>query len=309
MRRTSLRITIFEGPDGGGKTTAALEYASKVGGRYVHLGAFPGVRQGLPRLYLEAMLPALLGYEPVVLDRCWLSEKPYGDAFRDSRLRLQLVDQRMLERVAFRGAPVVVRCLPPWEAVLSSFRRRKGEEMLQREEQLRQVYDTYKTQWLTALPTIDYNYEQMELENLINGIELVRRDAVAHPVHLKSAGSWQAKALLVGEAFAERKDQDLLQQYPFVSFSGSGCSRWLTRELVASVSEANLLWINADGGLAELLNLWTSDPRLVIALGGDAAEALIKLQCDHLLIHHPQHWKRFRPREPYPLVNHLKGLL
>jgi polyphosphate kinase 2 (PPK2 family) len=108
-------LTIFEGPDGSGKTTAAREYAEQTGARYVHFPALPRVKHGLGRMYVEAMLPALLGYHDVVFDRCWLSETPYGEAFREGQDRLTQADRRMLERLALRCGAVVVKCLPEWD--------------------------------------------------------------------------------------------------------------------------------------------------------------------------------------------------
>ena len=82
MPSTSAKLTIFEGPDGGGKTTAAEKYAKETGAQYVHFGPLPHVKDSLARVYVEAMMPAILGLQDVVFDRSWLSEIPYGTAFR-----------------------------------------------------------------------------------------------------------------------------------------------------------------------------------------------------------------------------------
>ena len=83
--KTSKKLTIFEGCDGSGKTTAAREFAEQTGAKYVHFHNLPRIKKGLGRMYVEAMLPALLGYQEVVFDRSWLSETPYGEAFREGR--------------------------------------------------------------------------------------------------------------------------------------------------------------------------------------------------------------------------------
>src|SRR5882757_4772670 len=106
--KTCGSLTIFEGPDGSGKTTAAKAFAAEMGARYVHLPQFKRVTTGLPRMYLEAMLPALLGYQDVVMDRCWLSEVPYGRVFRDGADRVGEISRHMLERVALRAGALVV---------------------------------------------------------------------------------------------------------------------------------------------------------------------------------------------------------
>ena len=66
--RQCRRLTIFEGPDGSGKSTAAQAYAEATKAKYVHFPALPQVDKSLGRIYVEAMLPALLGYQDVVFD-------------------------------------------------------------------------------------------------------------------------------------------------------------------------------------------------------------------------------------------------
>ena len=302
-------ITIFEGPDGAGKSTAAKWFAEKTGARYVHLGAFPGVSDGLPRLYVEAMLPALQGYQAVVLDRSWLSEPIYGAAFRDGRTRIDRINRRLLERVAMRSRAQVVRCLPPWEIVRENYEHNKDNEMLSSTAQLKVVYDDYvKLPADTDLPIIDYDYSTSPRPDEV--IEAQRLLHIFHPADLVSAGNLSAPVLLVGEELAAIKNQDTLYQWPFASFSGLGCSRWLTEKLDrAGISEKHLLWVNAD---QDLLRLYPANKR-VVTLGVVARETLSKLR-DAMpsVIHsvpHPQHWRRFHASDTYPLPAFLRKLL
>lgn len=153
------RLTIFEGPDGGGKTTLAKAYAEATGAQYKHLGPFPEVTAGLARLYIEAMFPALLGQAPVVMDRSWLSEYPYGVAFR-GRVRLNVEEIGLLNRLAAMCSPIVVMCLPRWETVKTNYLERKGQEYLNNIEQLRSVYRIYETM-SPGLPFVTYDYQAM----------------------------------------------------------------------------------------------------------------------------------------------------
>ena len=82
---TSKKLTIFEGVDGSGKTVAAKRYADEICARYIHFGPFTRVTDGLARMYAEAMLLAVIGYQNVVFDRSWLSEGPYGLVMRGGR--------------------------------------------------------------------------------------------------------------------------------------------------------------------------------------------------------------------------------
>lgn len=298
MGQVSSRLTIFEGPDGAGKTTAAQAYAEKTGARYVHLASLPRVNKGLARIYVEAMLPALLGYQGVVLDRCWLSEMPYGVAFRAGADRLTLASRRMLERLALRCGAVVVRCQPPWEVVKANYLARKHLEMLENDQQLKQVYDLYRRQ-PTGLPELSYDYTQGE------PLIVDPHRHTPHPLGWASAGNLEAGTILVGEKFAEPKDVDPLYQWPFASFSSEGCSQWLTDQLdLAGIREQNLCWINADQNVE-----WLAELRgvKIIALGDVAYSTLSRLKISATQVVHPQAWKRFNHASPYPLIQAIKG--
>lgn len=299
-------VTIFEGPDGGGKTFAARSYATRVGARYVHLGSLLRIKKSLPRIYLEAMLPALQGYQDVVLDRCWLSEQPYADAFRNGVRRLDVVDIRMLERVALAVDARVVLCRPKFEVCVQNFLSRKSEEYLDTPDQLRRVWESYgQLRSALVVQTLDYTEDDSNL--FLNMLAGVRRRP--HPVTFegRTAGSLDAMIALVGEGFAEPKEHDLLHQRPFVSFSKLGCSRWLTQQLEGVWPEGNLFWVNADDlNPAVLEHLRTEAMPKIVALGGKAHRALDEHGLAHATLEHPQAWKRFRSSEPYPLKELLR---
>jgi hypothetical protein len=297
---SSKHVTIFEGPDGAGKSTIAKEYAAQTGARYVHLPALPRVNQSLARLYVEAVVPALLGYQPVVLDRCWLSETPYGEVHREGRDRLNNASRRMLERLVLRCGAVVVRCLPPLEVCLTNFRARKGQELLKSDQALTAVWGIYSAMQ-TELPMVTYDYTGDSPEGLYQAVEL--RRAACHPLDLQSAGQWEAQVVVVGEGFAERKEWDAWYQWPFGSFSGEGCSKWLTEELNrAAIRESDLMWVNADQPL-DLLEL--APHQQVIALGQVASAACYANKLRAQVIEHPQYWKRFKANQTYPLIQRI----
>lgn len=304
MAQLSCKLTIFEGPDGSGKSTAAKAFAEATGARYVHFAALPHVNAGLARLYVEAMLPALLGYQDVVFDRCWLSETPYGMAFREGADRLGNASRRMLERLAMRCGAVVVKCDPGWEAIQRSYRARKHLELLDNVEQLALVHHLYRSE-PTDLPTVHFDYTVGYGAPPYKAIEGGRFER--HPTQLASAGNWGANTVLVGEAFAERKDHDPFYQWPFASFSRAGCSQWLTEQLdTIEYSEADLLWVNADQNLSLLHELC---PGRIIALGRVAADKLQRFHLKPIVVAHPQFFKRFGGRVRYPLLDALNGEL
>lgn len=319
----SCRVTIFEGPDGAGKSTIAEEYAKRTGARYFHHGPYKRLGwPGLSRMFVESMMPALLGHEDVVLDRCWVSEPIYADAFRQGKDRVGMARSRQLDRLAMRCGAVIVKCLPPWAHVKSSFTGRQADEYLDNEQQLLRVYGDYSHDLNTHLHEVEYDYTKslgkplglvaMELERLV---EYQRVKNPCHSLNVNSAGNLSAPILLVGDSFAERQDSDPLYQWPFGSLSNIGCSMWLSRQLDdADISEQSLLWVNAD----ELTNEWVvplfdreGGPPQIVTLGEDAERKVASLHLSRHSANHPQYWKRFCSGTPggYPLLRILKDLM
>lgn len=298
----SKEVTIFEGPDGAGKTTLAKAYAQENGARYVHFDNLPNAGPGLARMYVEAMLPAVLGYQPVVLDRCWLSEGPYGVVLRGGINRTCRADMRMIERLAYRCGAVVVRCQPAFETAEKNYLSRKHAEMLATTEELKTVYELYKTE-RSDLPMIIYDYEndKWSSERLNN----YRTEC--HPLDLLSAGNWESQTIIVGDCFAHHEPFDALYQWPFASFSSVGCSRWLTNLLEEhKITEDRLCWANSDQDLAPFLE--REEYTVIVALGNEAQHRLKKFKSAAEIVHfqHPQAWKRFHAGEAYPLIEFLQ---
>lgn len=304
------QLTIFEGPDGAGKSTAAKKYAELTGARYVHFSSLPRVSSGLCRMYVEAMLPALHGHQPVVFDRSWLSEVPYGMAYREGHDRIGAPFRRMLERLALRCGAVLVKADPGWDTVVGNYKARKHLEMLDNEDQLREVYDLY-AHVDTDLPIVDFNYHEKTVKTLVKEVEGLSTGR--HLTEVCSVGSLAAieyGVVLVGDGFAERKDQDAFYQWPFGSFSRSGCSSWLAELLERyEVSELELFWVNADQNLRLIFGRGTQ--MNAIALGDKASRALSDLDIRHKKVAHPQYHKRFASGARYDLINmiqkHLNG--
>lgn len=333
MTATCKRLVILEGPDGAGKSTLAARLVKDLDARYVHLGPLPGVSQGLARFYLEAMLPALLGYQNVVMDRSWISEPIYGDVHRGGEDRVGPIYARMLERVALRCDPLLVLCLPDLPTCTANYRARKGQELLRHEEDLASVWRAYRqllhaqrSTWALALPTTVYDYAQEDsgggLYRAVRGVAQLGGNKhrgehggmmpgrLEHPLDVATAGNLAAPVVLVGEGFANQKNHDPLQQHPFVSFSGLGCSAWLTKGLLdVGMGEANLLWANADLGAETLRRVIAPFKReRIYALGAKAFEALDGLD-GVVPVTHPQHAKRFAYSKPYQLFEELRLLV
>lgn len=301
MNPTCKRLTIFEGPDGAGKTTTARKFAEYTDAEYVHFPPFPMVHSGLARMYVEGMLPALLGHRDVVFDRSWLSELPYGTVFREGSSRLSKPSIRMLERLAMRCSTVLIMCLPTISVCTENFKNRSGE-MLKNAFQLHEVHTIYR-KMVSSLPTVKYDY----VNNVDIG-ELLMVRTIPHELDIRSAGNIGARIILVGDEFGKHKNEDPFYQWPFASFSKIGCSQWFTAKLQeAGIDEDDLLWVNSNE--PNLTPQFFNSSKLVVAMGLQASARLKDLGVKHINSNHPQHQKRFNPSGEYRMIKQIKEVL
>lgn len=260
------------------------------------------------RHYLESLRAARnMPTSELILDRAWLSEPIYGNAFRGGLDRIGVVRRRMLERFAMSLRAVVVLAAPRLDLCAQAWSNRKEVEMLKTHQQLRDVYNGYaqlleKNQQLTELPVIHYDYERHDVKYVLAEIKRVRP-----PCNRGPGVGWFEKGqmLIVGDEQIKRNHlsaEDLV----FISGHDGSYSVWLTAQLEAwHVPERTLYWINSydwSGRRTSDEFLSWLQPSRVIALGQRA-----KLWCREAGIEnvvgapHPQYWKRFRARESYPL--------
>lgn len=114
--------------------------------------------------------------------------------------------------------------------------------------------------------------------------------------------------LLVGERVSHPDESEY--HAPFCSTRAS--SGWLNTLLARSkVCERSLFWINAlenDGTFIDLKQLVDDlKPSRIIALGKVAEQRLSVYNIVHAAVPHPQYWKRFKSKEPYPLIALLEN--
>lgn len=291
MYEKTQRLIIVEGPDGAGKTTVARKIAKFVGAEYVHFPALPKVGPTLARAYIEGMLPALLGFRPVVFDRSWLSEEPYGIAFRNGYQRIDTFDKRILERLAMRCGAMVIKCFPPTEVVLQNYRRRRNVEMLENETQLERVYKLYRSQ-ITHLDEIEYDYTLEQDDVLLHHLfETSAYETGRHLLNVKSSGNWDADNVMVGSFNDEPGDTDSLHQWPAVGFELDSVQKWLTKVLSASgVPENKVLWLDSDQDLSVVAHLFSG--RNIIASDVGTYKILYQEKIQARGIPSPKAWMR-----------------
>lgn len=159
--KSNKTITIFEGPDGSGKTTLAKQYAAQTGALYIHFDALYGV-QNIHKYFMEAMMPALLGYQSVVLDRCWHSGPIYDLVFRnmepeEGRQNTEIC--ALLDRAASFCNAVYVKCLPPEDTCINNWKSRLDSELVKSEGKMRAIHKLYRLQDKSVcLPLVISNY-------------------------------------------------------------------------------------------------------------------------------------------------------
>ena len=242
------KLTIFEGCDGSGKSTAAKEYAIRTGACYVHMGPVENVADSYYRINVDAMLPALLGYQDVVLDRSWLSEVPYGVVCRAGRNRLDLGitagdhDAFVLERMALRCGAVVVYCDPGLEAIEKVWHRR--EEMLKKIEDLRAVHHEYGNM-VTSLPVTNYNWQSDSKLAMLDDYR-----APLHAVYSKTAGNLSAGNIVVVDCTRQIQYDDS----PSIQFGTADRTSPRQKDVAAAllrkgVQLGDTLWLSQDSDL------------------------------------------------------------
>ena len=273
----SKSITIFEGVDGAGKTTVAERYAKATGAKYIAFKEYPHMGPGYSRMYLEAMLPAIMGWEDIVFDRSWLSEWPYADAHRNGQRRLTLHAQRVLERVALRCQTCVVLCNPGIDAVEASYKQRQQDEMLKSIDQVRQVYNAYLYPH-TALPIVGYDYTLYSQEegdiHLLSDIMKSRTQPIKAQVPV--VGTQRAALIVAGKYSHPVAECNLHTPIPFTDFNEAGQLSRLTSLLEEiHVGEHKIMWV--DTSWEHSLELLGEYPKsFVLALDNDATKLALQ---------------------------------
>lgn len=110
-------LTIFEGCDGVGKTTAAKVYAEYTGAVYVHCGIEQSFFKDPVGYYRGKMAQA---GKDIVMDRCWLSDQVYGPIVRGG-VTLRWPELVELEASTFHMKPIVVLVYATKQTILSNY--------------------------------------------------------------------------------------------------------------------------------------------------------------------------------------------
>lgn len=93
-----------------------------------------------------------------------------------------------------------------------------------------------------------------------------------------------------------------------------GCSGWLNRLLDLNyIPEEELFWCNALNNEYAFLDIKSLvrqlRPSHVMTLGNVPHQLCEKKQIPHERFYHPQYWKRFKSKQPYPFITRLAWII
>jgi hypothetical protein len=292
-------LLVMEGADLTGKTTLAQALCRRHGGLYVHHGVYDDPwtahLQSVKRVVAEAQ------ERLVVLDRLWLSEQVYGQAYRGGPA--YDLGARCLDRVLQRFGAVTVLCVrEDLSAHVADFRRGRDEGRAEYPrdvaEAARLYYDlargnvaqggdTYLDQLVRAggyskrRDVIIYDWTRWTDPSSFEALQemvLVRLEQqfINRPVTLRDpgranyVGSLRPRVLVVGDDLSSRAPSP----WPWVWGDDLSAATWLNRALHAlraDESDLGFTNVNADDQWVDEVMGWGCVERVVL-LGERAAE-------------------------------------
>lgn len=323
---TKLRgIIVLEGADATGKTTLAKTLVRKFGARYLHLG----IHRDIWRWHLAAVRRAvrLAEHHLVVVDRLWLSEQAYGQAFRGGPA--YDLGARTLDRVLQRYGALTVLCVRrDFAGHMYHFERLKTErpEKFDGIERVAQLYydlwsgnvahpgDTYLDQLIrhqdfsNRIDVTHYDMDRTQgsdeveavasrLAHRVNKMMIDRFDELRRFDRPNLVGSIQMpRFLFVGEGLSPKAGTE----WPFVWSDQLSAATWLNAALHRlHFDETTALWTNAlhhDQWLFEVRSMFPGIK--VIALGRLAHDHVRGAGIDCVMLPHPQWHRRFQHKNP-----------
>lgn len=296
-------LTILEGPDGGGKSTFGKWLTEHNRAILLHHGPYPAEKR-ISQHYWRSF--PLSREQHCVLDRSWLSEPIYAEAWRGTPSRINVAERRMLERIAF-GNQVVVACIQPsLKVCLDRWGARRKDEYVKDANKFEHVFGLYQN-LDTDLPLARFDEIVPDYQGWVEVLDEMRSPYNAGP-----GVGWfsQNSVVLLGDRPSNERWR---ADWPFCSYSG--CSPWLAEQLEeADIPESRLYWVNSTSAQGAPLPLdWLFDHEFVrvIALGVNAERALraagrrYMTELVYTAIEHPQHHRRFLRQEPYELIENI----
>lgn len=271
---TKRLVLIDEPPEGGAKT---LRYALEdfmFGNVQV---AYADKLEGWS--FFDAIKPALTGRANVVLVGSWF---PHAH-------KLEGAELQMLDRAYLSCGGVHVVCRPS--------RYNGDRKPLEVMDAL--LADNHKRIEYDVNSTLHSEPKAFIVKNLLPAMD---EAPIAPDPYV---GFWGPRAL----AIVADKNNFKGFAPPFISFRKDGLSWWLADGLRrAGIPERSLVWVNcrdADDVETDPGPLLSLKPEKIFALGDNASKWCQAYEMDHSCYKHPLAWKRYHPKQPYPLMSAL----
>jgi hypothetical protein len=276
------RLIIIDSPPQGGSTQLRHALEEHLHGSFTvaqtdYTEGVDGYR------FFNAIKPALLGRANVILEGSW---------YRVAN-KMEPAELQMLERAALSCGVVHIVCRPS---------RYLG---------LREGLDVMDVLLGDNHTRIEFDYNS----NLHADISsFIQRNVLPTMDETRMApepyvGKWDKRAI----ALVSDKPSFKGFAPPFISFRKDGVSWWLADGLArAKIPESSLIWVNcrdADEVEVDPGPLLALKPYQIVALGEQAVKWCNEYEMDFVIEKHPLYWKKNHPKQAYPLMKTLAGLV
>lgn len=285
-------ILIIEGPDGVGKSTLARLLADTYNLQYHHEGPLPPGVNALD--YYGGVLQRARRHrhdtaQGTVLDRLFLGETVYGPLLRKGS-RLDPAGVILMQRLVSAAGAMQILCLPPYEVCLRNWQSDRPE-LISRDSE-----DVFRASYIGFAEQVAgqylFDYTRSNLDDLLSRVSMTR---TTPRCTLNYIGSPNAQILFVGERGSQKESATV--DLPFWGTDNS--SQFLNFTLAGLFREADMAFVNAFdqfGGrnILSHRNGHGQPWHHVVALGRAAEKACRRADLKHVMVPHPQYWRRFK---------------
>lgn len=304
-------MIVVEGPDNSGKSTLVKTLVER-GYPLIKRERFkPGNEETIGLSYLKALIPKdgdRLEHSHGVLDRLLASEIIYGQMFR-GRSRVTGGEHLAIINMLIAYNASIIFCDPGDAIIKETWHER--EQLYDDALAIAKSYRSSMSRIFHPMLVIEYNWKKhAKNAKTFRPAETRDRDLEWWSANPHGCGTLTPRVLMVGESPSPRMKTSV----PFSNGPAGDFLAWSIQEAEKMMSKpliGRYYVTNAQKGTERDASLLREEirflePQVVLALGNEAEE-LVKSVCKkkpHVMLPHPQFWKRFRyqQKERYPTM-------